>query len=221
MKTTGKLITRNPAALMDRRQFMAALAVGAAGCATPTYPTYQSGAAIGTGRSVSNEGITVTVDPILQKERSIQYFGFYQADGRLVIIHISARNTTRDRSFHLLRKNIRLLPPSSVEKSALGEGKVDRSTSVGEGVAMFGFAALSLPAIFAGAQMIADQTAVRHNMVTKELPEGTLSPGESLEGFVYYQFADKQPSMNGGKVIVTLTEAGSGKNISFPFELNG
>ena len=35
--------------------------------------------------------------------------GVYAEDGRLVIIHISARNTTRDRSFHLLKKNIRLM----------------------------------------------------------------------------------------------------------------
>ena len=204
---------------------MVALVAAAAGCATPTYPTYRSSAVIGVN-AISSHGITVTVDPFFDKDRCKRYFGFSQEDGRLVIIHISARNTTRDRSFHLLKKNIRLLASGSAKKRAPEEGKIARSTAVGEGVAMAGtvasipFPLIGLPVQFGGQQVIADQTAVRNNLVNQELQEGTVSPGQTLEGFVYYLLPEKQPRMKSGTIVVTLLEAGSGGKIDFPFEIN-
>lgn len=74
--------------------------------------------------------------------------------------------------------------------------------------------------IWVGMQMVANQTAVRQNLVRQELQEGTISPGQTLEGFVYCQLSEKQPKLNGGQVIISMIEASSGRNIDFAFVLN-
>ena len=57
---------------------------------------------------------------------------------------------------------------------------------------------------------VSRDSEVTRNFVAKEMPDQTLSPGESMEGFIYYRIAPKNRQWSrGGKMKVSLTDTKS------------
>ncbi len=76
-------------------------------------------------------------------------------------------------------------------------GRVDTGTATGEATAMTG-ALLGAPVLCLPEQRFCPiKCLFEKNLVDKEMPDQTLSPGRTMRGFVYYQLPGKRPDANG------------------------
>ena len=58
----------------------------------------------------------------------------------------------------------------------------------------------------AGASMVAHAAEAQRNFVSKEMPDQTLAPGESMEGFIYYTPVAKSGWSRGARMTIKLTD---------------
>ncbi len=166
--------------------FAAASAVVAAGCAAVKIPEYSSQSAPSpNSQSSEHRGVRMTVDPFLDEQRSREFFKVHAVRQGLIILHLRLENRG-DRDTLLVQKSaFRLTTGAGTDKAA--SGGVVHSSGAADAIALSGAALLSLPLLFIGGKMAADADAIRQNFVLKELSNRTLAPGQSMDGFVYYQ----------------------------------
>jgi len=154
------------------------------GCATDRKPTYSTSntAASTSAHELNVEGIRVTLDPFVQAERSKTYFGINGISDGIGILFVKVENSSKDKFVTVTKKDVHLITAgSSMDRNADGK-QLDRSTAGGEVLALTG----GIGPILAGLAMVSKATEIRRNFVAKELADQSLSPGESVEGFVYF-----------------------------------
>ena len=97
-----------------RAAFSAGLMIALAGCTTIQLPEYHAETAppgtlptpSASSQRIERNGVIVTVDPRLDRERTEQYFGLDASAAGLVILHLRVENRTNDATF-LLHKDHR------------------------------------------------------------------------------------------------------------------
>jgi hypothetical protein len=182
------------------------------GCATGSETDYRLGATSSHSRTVQKDGLEITIDPIIDRERSRHYFGIDAANEGIAIFFVRAANRSQDRTFIVEKKDFRLHLPPALQGRALGTGDVKRDTSGAETTAWIvggiaGGAGLGM----AFAAITSNQSMeIQRNFVAKEMPDQTLAPGESMEGFIYYRSVPKDGSWTRGSAIkINLPETTS------------
>ena len=193
------------------------LVVAAAGCGTLKIPPYPGGSASVAAQSKEAENLSVTVDPFLDKERVGTYFKQRPLEDGVFILHVQATNANSANSFHVQKQNIRLLLPQGGELGSAG--KIDTGTAGGEAAVLIGASLGSVVGMFAGGKVLSDEMFVRKNLVDKEMPDQTLSPGRSMNGFVYYQLPGKKPSVEGATILFTAENASNHEKVEMRFTI--
>lgn len=174
-------------------------------CGTLKIPVYPGGPPSINAQTLNADNLDVQLDPFLDKQRMSEYFKQRPLEGGLVVLHLNITNRGSTDSFHVQKQNFRLLLPKGDQIEAAG--KVDTGTASGEAAALVGASLGSFVGLFAGAKVLSDETFVRKNLVDKEMPDQTLSPGKAMQGFVYYIVPGKKPSVDGATFVFTSENA--------------
>jgi hypothetical protein len=203
----------------------AALMSALAGCATGgKLPNYHADAISPSSRSAQAAGMQVVVDPFVETARTQQYFGINAASDGIGIIYVQVSNRTTNHTFLVEKKNFQLVPLGAASGQNADSTTIKRNSGGGEatvwiGAVSGGVGGLAL--MFAGGSMIAHAAEVQRNFIGKEMPDQTLSPGESMEGFIYFQPVKKDKKWCHGAVMnVSLEETRSHERIAMPISLS-
>jgi len=207
-----------PFTIFLRKLAPVALAFLFTGCGTLKIPQYAGNQeASATAQTLQAEDLRVTVDPFLEKARVREYFKQAPLEGGVVIFHLQARNDNPLHSFHVQKQNFRLVLPQGNELGAAG--RIDTGTAAGEASVLVGASLGSVVGMFAGAKVLSDEMFVRKNLVDKEMPDQTLSPGRSMEGFVYYELPGKKPVVDGATLIFVAENAATHQKVEIRFPI--
>ena len=140
-------------------------------------------------------------------------------------IHIFAENRNSSSSFLLSKDHVCLKNKSttgSLNQGARTEGEEASAGGhilVGAGaVLVFALPVLSPILLFPGIKMLSDAEVIKCNLVTKELQTKTVSPGKSVEGFVYFKLPTDSTSLKDWYLLIKATDIT--RRVSHEFELS-
>ena len=187
----------------------------AAGCASQRYPEYTPAPITSTTRPETARDVEISLQPLSDPAESRKYFGLAPGDQGIGIV-LARLNNNSTNATYLVEKNMFkiLLSGASAEQGA-HTNKIDTGTAGGEATAMIGAAVGGMALLFAGGSMISHDTEVRRNLVSKELPDRTLAPGQSMSGFIFFQPVPKKSDWAAGAVVnVKLSATGGGDALS-------
>jgi hypothetical protein len=162
-----------------------------AGCAADRKPDYlTSSMSVSRAAPASVGGLSFEVDSFIDAQRLDRFFGMNPNQG-IAVIHVKISNPTAEKTFLIQKENFRLVRG---DKEQAAGSRVDTGTAGGEATALAGAAMGGAVLMLAGMGMVSEQTEVRRNLISKELPDQTLGPGKSMEGFLYFQGLAKKPT---------------------------
>jgi hypothetical protein len=170
-------------------------AVFVTGCGTMKIPPYTGGP---TSAAVSreNKGLVITADPWSDRKKVDTYFKADVQKRGLALIYLRAENKStnanwlvNERSFHL------------VDAAGVG-GDVRKNKIEGEygGAEAVGWTGASIAAVTVvgglvmvavSSKLLSDASVMEKNIVDKEWRNQTLAPGQSAEGFLYFDVGKK------------------------------
>ena len=172
-----------------------------AGCGTMKIPAYPGGPAVH-GQTREAQGLALVADPFADKQRTETYFKFNAEGKGIAIVHLRAENHSPDSAWLLNEENMHLIDQAGVLGMNAHDQGVKSDYGAANAVGMTGAVLLSLPMMIAGNKLIADAMVVEKNFVDKEWHNQTLSPGQSAEGFIYFNFGKKTNWLDGASLRV-------------------
>lgn len=130
----------------------------------------------------------MALDPFVEKARAKEYFDIDAVADGIAILHVRVANKTANQTFLVEKKNFRLLRN---ERGGLtGDGKIiERSQASGSALGVTGAVLGGLGGtglLLVGSAMVSHSTEIQRNFTSKEMGDQTLSPGQSMEGFIYF-----------------------------------
>jgi hypothetical protein len=188
------------------------------GCATLSLPDYPKGTTASYSNAATINDLCVAVQPITKKADLEKYFGTNLNDIGIVPIYIISENRNSQTSFIISKDRVSLFN----DKNTLDQGARTEESTAGRAVSLIGAALVSLPLLFIGPKMISDAEIIKHNLVRKELQTRTVSPGKSVDGFVYFKLPESSSAdrLKDWRISLEAMELGSniGRNFTFPAE---
>ena len=197
-----------------------------AGCAAITLSPYTPPSVDAMSKSQSKENLVIAVHPLTDGDEQVKYFGKDLTSVGIMPILIAASNTNTYRSFVIDEKNITMGIPSKKNSCPRPAKAEAASTTTGESmVAAAAFCLLLLPPgivpyVFLlpnGSKSIADATVVQNALVENGLYTHTLSPEETVSGFVFFKIPEDQEKSENLIMNVPALELGSFKVYNFEF----
>jgi hypothetical protein len=158
-------------------------------------PDYQSQPFNQYQHSQVNDGLAVAIHPIANKEESKKYFGVDLLSNNVLAVHVVAENRSSSSSFILSKDQFSMRIGRSEKISASSPNKVGSGAGA-KRMHIAGAALGSLPLLMVGGKMSSNASIIKHNFAVKELQKQILSPGETVEGFVYFQLPEKGDIQN-------------------------
>jgi hypothetical protein len=191
------------------------------GCGTEKITDYQPPAPAISERTAEESGVELALDPFVEHERTEQYFDINAVGSGIAILHVRVVNKTADQTFLVEKKNFQLFVNGDDDELTADGKTIKRSKAAGEAVAWVGAAALSYPMLFAGVAMVSRSSEIQRNFVSKEMADQTLSPGESMTGFIYFSPVKKHENWSRGATVeVSLTETKTHQTTEFNLPLS-
>jgi len=183
---------------------VAAGSVLLAGCAKQIddFPAY---APTSLTHHARQEQVAVGAHAVLDAKESKAYFGTDLVKHEVLALLIAVDNQS-SRSYFLRPEQVR------VEGFAVEHGSERLPTGeAGGAVTLTGALLISAPVMVIGMKMISDAKTVESNFKEKALKNQTLSPGEAVQGFVYFELPEDVKSVQRRwDVVVELHPAGGG-----------
>jgi hypothetical protein len=184
-------------------------------CATMKIPDYPKSSVSALRNAMTNNGLSIAVQPVTKKDDLEKYFGRDLYALKIVPLYIVAENTSSTSSFLLSKDKVSLQNKNT--QGGLKEGaRTDKSTS-GEASLLAGALLVSFPLELIGSKLISDAEVVRHNMAAKEMQTHTVSPGKSVDGFIYFKLPDEVKTLENWYILIEAKELGSGTTHQFSF----
>jgi hypothetical protein len=159
------------------------LLVSLTGCGTSPTKDYQPASPPMTERTAQESGVEVALDPFVERERTKEFFHIDALSEGIAILHVRVENRTADQTFLVQKTNFRLLSGEADADLIADDKKIKRSTTAGNVV---GWAGMGGASILLAGGLVSDSTEIQRNFTSKEMGDQSLSPGESMEGFVYF-----------------------------------
>jgi hypothetical protein len=178
---------------------LVALVLTLHGCATMQLPDYQAQSIERYQTLQIQDGLAVAIHPLTRKEETKQYFGTDLSAANIPAEFVMAENRNTTSSYLVAKDQFAL---QTGEASAGQDTRLQQHGS--ETTAVAGMAVMAagvivtplliaaLPIMFAGMKQISDADVIKHNFATKELRTSTLSPGEMIQGFVYFKLPEEE-----------------------------
>ncbi len=166
------------------------LAMAAVGCGTMKIPAYQ-GQASALTRSGESQGLKVTLDPIVDKERGEKYFKVEPQKSGFAIIHLRAENKAADAAWLLSLENMRLVHSAQGGGATAANQEYKSDMSAANALSVTALVLTSPLLMGVSGKMLSNRMIVEKNFVDKEWRNQTLSPGQRAEGFVYFRLGQQ------------------------------
>jgi hypothetical protein len=169
------------------------------GCSTPRLPKYEAQPPSQYSYSYVKDGLVVAIHPLMSKQETEKYFGTDLLSANILAVLVVAENQNDSASFILSKDKVSLKAGEATAGSATGHRQVG-DPSAGEALgaaanvgalAIVATALVSIPLGLLAGDMISDAGVIRRNFTTNELQTKTLSPGQKVQGFVYFQLPAK------------------------------
>ncbi len=196
------------------------------GCTTEPIQPYQPTSSSLSERTVEESGVAVALDPFIESGRTKQYFNIDAVADGIAILHVRVTNKTADQTFLVEKKGFQLLPAGTTG-GLTGDGKnIERpqtgtATLAGVGVL---FALNGVAGIGSAMTMLVGEsksTEIQRNATSKEMGDATLSPGKSMEGFIYFTPVKQGADWTRTAIVkINLTETRTQKVIEFNVPLS-
>lgn len=185
--------------------------VGGCSMSLPEYPLVSVDECV---YRTEKDPVAVAVLPLTQKNEVKRYFGADLLDRGVLPVCVVVENASRTSSFVVDRSKVSL-----VGDEQKGQNDEDGKSDAGEVIATAGAVALVTGPLVAapvglliGAKVSSDAQMVQQNMTAKQLDRHTVSPGETVQGFVYFdisRYGGHYP--DAGTIRAELTKLGSGE----------
>jgi hypothetical protein len=151
------------------------------GCTTDKITDYQPASPSISERTAQESGVEVALDPFVESARTEKYFKIDAVANGIAILHVRVANKTADQTFLVKKEDFQLLRNGAGD--LISGKKIESSSPAGQVIGVVGMGALM--GIVGGA-MVSHATEVQRNFTSKEMGDQTLSPGENMEGFIYF-----------------------------------
>ena len=186
------------------------------GRSTARIADYQPPSRSTTERIVEQSGVEIALDPFVETDRTEEYFALDATGEGIAILHVRITNKTSDRTFLVEKKNVQLLPSGNLQGPTGSDKKIERSQTGATTAAWVGTAGLlvspiaGISLVLAGSALASKSSEIQRNMTSKEMADATLSPGKSMEGFIYFAPVEKDQDWSRGTTArVGLTDTTS------------
>ena len=202
-----------------------ALIVLGAGC--QSNPPLESPSTItsSTFQTAQASGIEVGLDPFFDRRRTLRVFGVDSSQAGIGIVFARVSNHTLNQTFLVEKKGFHLFIPNLADKSlqnhdSLGQLVAAASISTMMDKLMIVFIQGPVGLAIAEENDRVHATEVTQKFVSKEMQDQTLSPGESVEGFVYFPLDAKSNWFHGSSMKITMAEIKSHEILSMTLPLS-
>jgi hypothetical protein len=173
------------------------------GCSTANPQRYSSADTPARLFTRETNGIRVSVDAILDKERNHKYFSTDAVGKGIVPVFVRVENISSPGSVLIEKEQFKIALNADAEGAAPLSGEVKNDpNAAGVAAGAVGLLALSGPLIIVGAMSISTADEIRHNFVDKEFRNQSLAQGRVVEGFVYAQRASQKGPIRAVKISV-------------------
>ncbi len=200
-----------------------------AGCTPMQLARYEAGNLSNYNHSKINSGLHVVVQPITDKDEQDKYFGRELTEKGVLAVYIHAENKNPTNSFVLSSDKIALVNLTSKESMEKAKKEDAADPAVGRTLAMVsviaiwfsGLILVPLAAVGAciGNQMMVNAAMVQYGVASSDLFTRTVSPGKSVEGFVFFKIPDKKINPNEFLLSVQAMELDASATHNFEFAL--
>jgi hypothetical protein len=152
------------------------------GCGTAPIVPYQPPSASASERAAQESGVEVALDPFVERAREEKYFDIDAVANGIAILHVRVANKTGDQTFFVKKQNFQLLRNGAGDLTSDGKS-TDQSSVAGQVMGVLGAGAVM--GLF-GSSLVSHAVEVKRNFTSKEMGDQTLSPGDSMDGFIYF-----------------------------------
>jgi hypothetical protein len=174
------------------------------GCTTLQLPLYTPQPIHRYNNVQVKDGLAVAVQPMLDVEENEKYFGTNLLALNILPAFVISENRHASSSFILLKDRISL---SAGQHAVAGSPDKARSEATAEAIGWTSVALISFPLATIAVKMMSDATVVNRNFKAQEFQTKTLSPGQSAQGFVYFQLPQGVKLPDQGTIRLEALEA--------------
>lgn len=187
-------------------------------CAPIKIPPYPIDRVETLSQSMTKEDVTVNIHVLNDPEEIKLYFGTDLLEQGLVPVLVRIENNHPQESVVLLKNQVRLKSRGQPDQDNVADplGTVNRQGSAEMIVGGLVF----LPMNILGVQGFAHSTAIRVNLLKKELKVQTLPPGSSDSGFLYFQMNVDIKNQGIKEVSLKCLQIGTQKELEFVFQVS-
>lgn len=195
------------------------------GCATMQIPDYPKTPVSSYSNATTKNELCIAVHAMTEKKDLKQYFGTDLSALKIVPIYIVAENRSPSSSFLLLKDHVSLQNKSTqdglkqADRTGTGESLGGEVAVVTGSAALLVVPVLAPLLLFPGFKAISDAEVVKHNLAAKELQTRTISPGKSVDGFVYFKLPDESGPLRNWYISIQARELGGSTSHQFTFTL--
>ncbi|MCI0536076.1 MAG: hypothetical protein L0Z50_12700 [Verrucomicrobiales bacterium] len=167
-----------------------------AGCSTASPRAYRTSDAPMRLLTQETNGLRVSVDAILDRQRSQKYFSTATLGKGIVPVFVQVENVSGPGNVLVEKEQFKIAVNADAQGESPLAGDVQHKSIGGGVVAASGLLLLSGPLLIVGSAMVSTADEVRHNFVEKEFRNQSLAPGRSAQGFVYCQMPQRKQPVN-------------------------
>ncbi|MGO9246671.1 MAG: hypothetical protein ACLPT4_04210 [Verrucomicrobiia bacterium] len=203
------------------------------GCSTPRLTDFHPDATASTVRIGREAGVEIALDPFVEPQRTRQFFGIDAVANGIGIVFARISNNTTDQILLVEKKDFQFhfAGVSSGQNADIGTSERygaaaqrDRDAAAtarsSEYDNVVGAITAENPTPVALIDL-AKATEVQRNLLGKEMPDQTLAPGQSMEGFIYYRIAPNEREwFRGATMRINLTDTTSHEPVSLTIPLS-
>lgn len=137
-----------------------------------------------------SQNIEVAIEPFDEPSKIVKYFGTDLLSNGIYPIYIVIKNGN-DKSILIDNSTFSLSLATEPGKNTAGRGGELVDGTVALGATTVGAILLSPILMLAGAKSFSDSTAINYTFNRNKLHPATVSPSQSIEGFIYFPIKDK------------------------------
>lgn len=190
------------------------MCIGSYGCAMMQLPDYPKTSPSTFNNAKTEGNLCVATRALTNTDDLKQYFGADLYKDKILPVYITVENKSKSSSFLVSSDSISVQHNKSSDNMAKGHGSVSGVSSTGNVLQVFG----GLSGAF-GVKLTSDATVVKENLASKALYSHTVSPGKSVDGFVYFTMPNDRTPLADLTLAVQVKELGSDVMHQFIFTL--
>jgi len=197
------------------------------GCAPVQLSQYKAGEFSSYKNVKANNGLHVAVQPITDKDEQEKYFGRGLTDQGVLPVYVTAENRNPSGSYVLSTETISLFTIDKKQACARAAREDVADPNVGNIVGWIGMpfclggvtVIVTLIFLSVGASLTRNALMTQSSITRNDLYTRTISPGQSVNGFVFFKLPDGKMKSQELLLSVPAAELGTPSILNFEFAL--